>query len=865
MGSSEWRRLTNIALILGALKAAVSVLIWSRAGCSLSVHPVILPGWYYVFLTLAFSGTGLWLIAAAANDDRARYLGTSFVLFAGPFADRLVMSTATCPPAWAEIISPLMLALQPIAFVPLYFWRFVWQFPSQQPGLIPYRLAALMVGACRAVGAILFVANLVRWNVALLPPRVAFVSDRLGAQTDVGQFWGFLSILTLPSLYLLTKKLQAAHRDERRRLSIAVLGLSVAVTPMVLDVLLNGVWPAYAAYFGVPWRRRALAFFMTLVALAAPISITYAVIVDRVLNVRFILRRAVQYSLARFTVMGAAIVPVALVTWQLVSRRDQPLRDIVGGISSLNAVLLILAALVLSARVRIRNAIDRRFFREAYDSHLILTGLASRARQAESRQELIDLLCREVDRALHLDRAILAVYDSSRDAFLDDGGRLRELEFSSYLAQMIGKADGPLVVDLGDRSSPLVTLPAYELEWLSDSGARLLVPFVGVGHRLIAILVLGDKRSEMPFTAEDRELLTALAAAVVVPLEDRLSSGGPALSHVQPADVAAAQCERCGRVDSTVAAKCLDCGGRLREAVLPPLLAGKFAISRLIRSGGMGVVYKARDLQLDRDVAIKTLPKVGPREAEVLRREARAMAAVYHENLALIYGTEVWRGTPALVMEYLEGGTLADRLRRSTLNIDEVLRLGVALGMVLHHLHRAGLIHRDVKPSNIGYTSQNVPKLLDFGLARIEARVLAAYPAEATTTSGLELPRETATIEPDARDADPHEGLLAGTFGYMPPEAFSGATADYSFDLWAYALTMYEALVGVNPFAAGTAAEAYHKLATARVVDPTTVRPECPADVGQLIMSALSLDRRSRPETALELAGAFGASRKSAA
>jgi hypothetical protein len=605
---------------------------------------------------------------------------------------------------------------------------------------------------------------------------------------------------------------------------------------------------------------------MTLVALVAPISITYAVIVNRVLNVRFILHRALQYSLARFTVMAAVIVPVVFVAWHLVARRDQPLREIISAISPLTAVLLVMSALVLSFRIRLRNAIDRQFFREAYDSRQILAGLASRTRQTRSRQELIDLLCGEVDRALHLDRAILPVFDSSRHAYVDESGRLRELSSSTSLVRLIGSADGPLDVDLADRTSAIGKLPSEELEWLSDGGARLLVPFVGVGQRLVGFLVLGDKRSETPFTTEDRQLLAALAAAAVVPLEDRVSSSQPIpTAATQSMDVAARQCERCGRVESGASTSCSDCGGQLRDAVLPAVLAGKFAVRRLLRAGGMGIVYKARDLELDRDVAIKTLPKVSPQEAEVLRREARAMAAVYHENLALIYGTEVWRGTPALVMEYLEGGTLADRLRRSTLQIDEVLRLGLALGMVLHHLHRAGLIHRDVKPSNIGYTSQSVPKLLDFGLARLESRVLSAYPSDATTATHVDLgPDATPTATPSAR-IDVSEGRLAGTLGYLPPEAFSGATPDYSFDLWAYAVTMYESLVGINPYAASTVAEAYQRLATARLVDPRSVRPDCPTEIGELIVSALSLDRRSRPETALELAGVFGSYRKSAA
>src|SRR5207253_8576282 len=118
-------------------------------------------------------------------------------------------------------------------------------------------------------------------------------------------------------------------------------------------------------------------------------------------------------------------------------------------------------------------------------------------------------------------------------------------------------------------------------------------------------------------------------------------------------------------------------------------------------------------------VAIKTLPRVSPEHAMRLRREARAMAAVQHRHLALIYGVETWRGTPLLVVEYLDGGTLADRLKAGPLAIDGVRELGISLCGALHSMHRSGVLHRDIKPSNIGFTREGVPKQLDFGLAML--------------------------------------------------------------------------------------------------------------------------------------------------
>jgi serine/threonine protein kinase len=179
----------------------------------------------------------------------------------------------------------------------------------------------------------------------------------------------------------------------------------------------------------------------------------------------------------------------------------------------------------------------------------------------------------------------------------------------------------------------------------------------------------------------------------------------------------------------------------------------------------MGVVYLATDLVLGRRVALKTLPRVSDSLAERLEREARAMATVLHPNLALIYGAEQWRGSPVLIVEYLEGGTVLDSLRRGPFTLRETLGLGILIADVLDRLHGAGILHRDVKPSNIGYTLSGVPKLLDLGLAA----AFAPHYAENGPSS-----RRAIVSSLQGEYAVTSDSRQLGTLRYMAPEALEG-------------------------------------------------------------------------------------------
>jgi len=264
----------------------------------------------------------------------------------------------------------------------------------------------------------------------------------------------------------------------------------------------------------------------------------------------------------------------------------------------------------------------------------------------------------------------------------------------------------------------------------------------------------------------------------------------------------------------------------------------------------MGVVYRAVDLTLGRTVAIKTLPKVAPEYSVRLRREARTMASLSHPNLALIFGAETWRGIPMLVFEFLEGGTLEDRLKSGMLDIREAIQLGVVLASVLERTHEAGILHCDIKPSNIGFTRQRVPKLLDFGLAHIlnDFRISRALPYGPSISSD-----ETREL---ISTAAIHEatlfGPLAGTPCYLCPEALKGKPPSVSFDLWGLALVLYEAVTGLNVFKADSLIETLNKVKTCAVPDLRELRPDCSRDVAAFFADELSRDSRRRSATAVE-------------
>ena len=267
-----------------------------------------------------------------------------------------------------------------------------------------------------------------------------------------------------------------------------------------------------------------------------------------------------------------------------------------------------------------------------------------------------------------------------------------------------------------DRKALLGLLTAEECSWITEADPELIVPLSSSRGETVALFVLGPKRSGLLYTRDEEQAVTAFTAATALALENVVGLGDRTWG-LDAAEEPAGECHRCGYVALRAEGLCA-CRRPLAPAAIPYEFAGKFRLNRVLGEGGMGVVYRATDLALDRQVALKTLPRLGSEALLRLRREARSMAGFLHPNLALIFGAETWRGVPILVVEYLAGGSLASRLGEP-MAPREVLCLGMDLAGALEAMHDKGLLHRDVKPSNIGFTGGGVPKLLDFGLARL--------------------------------------------------------------------------------------------------------------------------------------------------
>ena len=400
------------------------------------------------------------------------------------------------------------------------------------------------------------------------------------------------------------------------------------------------------------------------------------------------------------------------------------------------------------------------------------------------------------------------------------------------------------------------------MRWLRDNDAELLISLVSGDGRLLGLLVLSAKRSELPYTPEDRRLLKAVAASTALALENLVIRETPTADDgvaemigrsaaFEVADLPAAECRSCRRLFRPETSHCPRCEAALSTAPVPFVLAGKFQLEKELGSGGMGVVYRALDLDLGRRVAIKTLPRVSRERERRLRREARAMASVMHPNLALIFGAESWRETPMLILEYLPGGNLRDRLQERRLELAEVVDLGLAMAGAVERAHDRGVLHRDIKPSNIAFTTEGEPKLLDFGLATLLSDP-AAERLQQAGGDGTAFTRELPADASPTRTLVTRAGRVVGTPCYLCPEAAEGAAPAESFDLWSLSVVLLEAIAGFNPFQGRTVEQTFDLIHS---VDVGAVLAErgCPTALAEHIGRSLSSDAVERPKTATDV------------
>jgi len=215
---------------------------------------------------------------------------------------------------------------------------------------------------------------------------------------------------------------------------------------------------------------------------------------------------------------------------------------------------------------------------------------------------------------------------------------------------------------------------------------------------------------------------------------------------------------------------------------------GAYEVLEPIGSGGMGEVFRARDTKLNRDVALKVLPDLfadDPDRLARFQREAEVLASLNHPNIAQIYGLEESGDVRALVLELVEGPTLADRIAQGSIPLDEAIAIARQMADALEAAHEAGVIHRDLKPANIKVREDGTVKVLDFGLAKALGDDRDGDPSESPTLT----------------TAATRAGVIMGTAAYMSPEQAKGKRVDKRTDIWGFGAVLFEMLTGKRPFA----------------------------------------------------------------
>ncbi|HEX5475191.1 MAG TPA: protein kinase [Vicinamibacterales bacterium] len=630
--------------------------------------------------------------------------------------------------------------------------------------------------------------------------------------------------------------------NERRRIRMAVY----TAVPGVLAYAIKEGGPIAAGLAGAaaPVYPPALAALLQGLVLLPAFGLTYVVGVERVLGPRMVLRRSIQYALASRTLTVLAILPAGALALSLIRDSDRTLAQIVT--SGSTVYLLLLGATIVAWRYRDRARVwlDERFFRSEYDARQILLSLATRVRFETDPADLAVLVVQQLDQALHPEFACILVSGVDPGVLTPVSvlhGAADPLPIDAGLATMLRWSDDPLEIFLHDPRSPARRLPEPELAWLERTRATLLVPILGEARALVAVIVLGAKRSEEAYTAEDRQLLASISAQMglgfdVVRLRRRTDAGTgtPTTIVMPPSAPPMTECPRCGRCEEAGTAVCPADGAAMKPAgTVPRVLDNKYRLEQLLGRGGMGAVYRARDMRLDRLVAVKVVRAelLGDPEARRrFRREAQIVARLQHPGIVSIFdfGT-LPDGGAYLVMELVRGEDLRRVLQREgRLDPERVSRILAAVCFAIEAAHRDGVLHRDLKPENILLPGGDVEaKVLDFGVAKlIGDRGEGAAEEGATALTMV--------------------GSLVGTPAYMAPEQLRGEAPDARTDVFALGVIGYEMLNGDLPF--GRASLAQVVLAQARGLPASEAASTSPVE--RAIRQALAMDRDDRPASA---------------
>lgn len=641
-------------------------------------------------------------------------------------------------------------------------------------------------------------------------------------------FWPFQALLALNATYiaaglvaLVLNYRRLTGTTERRRVRVLLAGSLIgwiAGTPSVVLFYTHGADLRQSLFASTGATIGAFGF------LVFPASFAYSILRQRLLDLGSIVRMGVQYALARRALVSLVPVLLLVLVVDLFTHAHRSMADLVVAHGPAYAIVLAAAVLAHLRRRQWLDALDRRFFRERYDARELLARLVSDLRKMGDFDAMAPRAAAQIDAALH-PRFVAVFVRPMREArftlmaSVPEDREGHSIPAESTVVRVMRVLHTPMQIGQGEAAWLASQVPAPEIEQLRAAQVELLVPIVVDERRTEALVVLGAKRSEEPYSDEDRELLMTIGESLAL-LLDRTAAPAPADG--------ASECPRCGSVQAFSVSRCPHDDSALVATRVPHVLGSRYRLERRLGQGGMGTVYAAMDTALDRSVAAKVLREelaADPAATERFQAEARAAARLAHPNIVTVHDFGVTPdGQGFLVMELLDGVSLRAVLRDAPLSPQRAAAIVRHVGGAVEAAHAQGLVHRDLKPENVLLLRRdNVEacKVMDFGIATLVPSIDAQPDAVAETT-------------------------LVGTIAYMSPEQLARKAPAPAWDLWALGVIAFEMLTGTHPFA-GLPAWIGPGFASGETDLPASPLAPLPSDWASFFASALAADASARP------------------
>ena len=468
--TSRWTRTVEAAVAV-VFTTAVAQLLLAIVGTPAALARV---PWPYIANVLSFGLGGAVLLAGGGRDRRLPLLGGLLLTIGSAFAVSLMPQPGV---AFGGTLTALLRPLQPEAFVPLMLWRFVREFPVDSRWPRVRRIADVCVGVSFVVGTVLFVTNAVGYfGGSALPAASTALFELLDRDHQEWVYWPLLCVVAAPALPFLLWRTRLETHEARRRVMLFVGALGVGLTPFLLAVVATPFVPVLRD--PLVHQRVGVVLYGALMSIVP--LVTYCVVVERVMDLQFVIRVTLQYALARYAVWAVSLGPLAYVALDIHANQQSTIAEYFQRFRPTGPLALSAAGLiVLSSRQHLLRAIDQWFLRESPDQSEILARLARRYRTAGSFRDVASALSEELSGILRPTSLAVLLVNDDGTGLVPIEGAPAGVPGDSVLLEMLRSARSEIQLDSRSLESLARVLPATDRKWLDEADAHLLFPLVG--------------------------------------------------------------------------------------------------------------------------------------------------------------------------------------------------------------------------------------------------------------------------------------------------------------------------------------------------------------------------------------------------